>query len=70
MKEIETELKACQEALQEQRLLRKNKVRETNPADCIVPQTGLVVGGWRHEAKLLKKAKQQEASMKEVAVSV
>jgi len=56
MREIETELKACQSALEEQRLLRKNRVRQTNPEDCIVPQTGLVVGGWRHEAKLLREA--------------
>ena len=54
--EIQTELEACKDALQEQRLLRKNRVRQTNPADCKVPQKGLVVGGWRYEAKLLKEA--------------
>jgi hypothetical protein len=56
MQEIETELKAWQDALQEQIFLRKNRVRQTNPEDCIVPRAGLVVGGWRHEAKLLKEA--------------
>jgi hypothetical protein len=56
MQEIESELKACSEALQEQRLLRKNRIRQTNPEDCIVPKSGLVVGGWRHEAKLLREA--------------
>jgi hypothetical protein len=54
--EIETELNACGKLLKEQRLLRKNRVRQSNPEECVVPEKGLVKGGWRYEAKLLKEA--------------
>ncbi len=54
--EIKKELEAAGELLKEQRLLRKTRVKTTNPDNCIVPETGLVAGGWRFEAKLLKAA--------------
>lgn len=59
--ELEKELKDCSQLLLEQRALRKNRVRTTNPEDCIVPQSGLVSGGWRYEQKLLRAAARREA---------
>lgn len=53
LNELGTELKACNAALEEQRVLRKLKVKPTNPDDCIVPEKGIVRGGWRYESKLL-----------------
>jgi hypothetical protein len=54
--QIQAELRACAAALEEQRLLRKHRVKESVPENCKVPETGLVAGGWRHEAKLLRLA--------------
>lgn len=54
--EMKKELEACDGLLKEQRALRKNRVKESNPNDCAVPESGLVKGGWRYEAKLLKAA--------------
>lgn len=54
--EIKRELEAAGELLKEQRLLRKTRVKTTNPDNCLVPEAGLVTGGWRYEAKLLKAA--------------
>lgn len=54
--ELEKELNSCDSLLKEQRMLRKNRVRQTNPETCTVPEKGLVKGGWRYEAKLLRQA--------------
>lgn len=51
--EMHADLKAANAALEEQRALRKIKQKPTNPEECIVPEKGLVKGGWRYEAKLL-----------------
>jgi hypothetical protein len=54
--ELKKELETCDTLLKEQRTLRKNRVRESNPNECVVPETGLAKGGWRYEAKLLRAA--------------
>jgi hypothetical protein len=54
--DMEKELQACNDLLKEQRTLRKNKIRTTNPEECVVPEKGVIKGGWRYEAKLLKEA--------------
>lgn len=56
LQQMQGELRACTDALEEQRLLRKSRVRESDVNKCKVPETGLTTGGWRHEAKLLKMA--------------
>ena len=56
MNQLSDELKACEDALKEQRILRKNRTRESKPEDCKVPESGLIAGGWRYEAKLLRLA--------------
>jgi hypothetical protein len=54
--ELEKELLSCDSLLKEQRALRKNRVRQTNPETSTVPEKGQVKGGWRYEAKLLRAA--------------
>lgn len=56
LEQMQGELRAYTDALEEQRQLRKNRVRESDAHKCAVPESGLTVGGWRHEAKLLKLA--------------
>lgn len=59
VKDMENELQACHDLLKEQRNLRKNKVKTTNAEECTVPEKGVIKGGWRYEAKLLKAAAQR-----------
>lgn len=56
VEEMSKELGACTDLLKEQRALRKNKAKTTNPEECVVPEKGIVKGGWRYEAKLLREA--------------
>ena len=61
VEEMERELAACNQLLKEQRVLRKNKVKMTDPEECLVPETGVIPGGWRYEAKLLREAARRSA---------
>ena len=59
--ELSKELNECNKLLLEQRALRKNRVRTTNPEECVVPEQGLIAGGWRYEQKLLRAAAHRSA---------